>query len=118
MLKQNEERVRTIIHELHEIRRSQIGEKEEWKIGAQDTAEALVRIFAYAINDYGFNYEAFCTEFDSQHRTLQQSMFRQFLQLARHCASDEYMTDGRNEATKETAKKIMAAIGSTYLPMV
>jgi hypothetical protein len=47
--------------------------------------------------------EAFCR----QHNTLQQSSFRMILELIEHMASDNYRVDGRNEATKKIAQKLI-----------
>jgi hypothetical protein len=47
--------------------------------------------------------EGFCR----QHNTLQQSSFRMMLELIEHMASDNYQTDGRNDASKKTAKKLI-----------
>ena len=47
--------------------------------------------------------EGFCR----QHPTLQQSAFRMMLELIEHMASHNYHTDGRNDASKDTAKKLM-----------
>lgn len=42
-----------------------------------------------------------------EHRTLQQSTMKMFLEFVEHAASDDYRTDGRNEETKRTAKRIL-----------
>ena len=55
--------------------------------------------------------KAFIEAFKRQHRTLQQSMFKLFLEmvedLAVEMASDNYHTDGRNEASKNVAKTLI-----------
>jgi hypothetical protein len=48
--------------------------------------------------------EGFCR----QHPTLQQSSFRMILALIEHMASNEYHVDGRNEASKKIAKKLLS----------
>lgn len=42
-----------------------------------------------------------------EHRTLQQSTMKTFLEFVEFAASDDYRTDGRNEETKRTAKRIL-----------
>jgi hypothetical protein len=54
--------------------------------------------------------EGFCR----QHRTLQQSSFRMILELIEFMASDDYMTDGRNEGSKEVAKKLIKGFETEY----
>tara|TARA_R110000868_G_scaffold382209_1_gene648696 strand:+ start:307 stop:711 length:405 start_codon:yes stop_codon:yes gene_type:complete len=55
--------------------------------------------------------KAFIEAFKREHRTLQQSMFKLFLEmvedLAVEMASDNYHTDGRNEASKNVAKTLI-----------
>lgn len=49
----------------------------------------------------------FAHELASEHRTLQQSTLRLFLETIEMMAGDDYRTDGRNEASKATAKRLM-----------
>jgi len=49
----------------------------------------------------------FIDGFCRQHRTLQQSSLRLILALIEHISSDEYHVDGRNEASKKTAKMLL-----------
>ena len=42
-----------------------------------------------------------------EHRTLQQGTMKIFLQFIELAAGDDYSTDGRNEATKDVAKKLV-----------
>jgi hypothetical protein len=42
-----------------------------------------------------------------EHRTLQQSTVRTFLQVIEAFSEPEYRTDGRNEDAKKTAQKLM-----------
>lgn len=43
----------------------------------------------------------------NEHRTLQQSTLRLFLETIEMMVGDEYRTDPRNEASKDTAKRLM-----------
>ena len=42
-----------------------------------------------------------------EHRTLQQCTMKAFLEFIEFAASDEYMTDGRNEETKKMSKRLI-----------
>lgn len=42
-----------------------------------------------------------------EHRTLQQSTIRTFLQVIEAFSEPDYQTDGRNEATKKTSQRLM-----------
>ena len=63
-----------------------------------------------ALSDY-VNYrksnQAFAEAFKREHRTLQQSMFRMFLELVEDMASENYHTDGRNEDSKKMAQTLI-----------
>jgi len=43
-----------------------------------------------------------------EHRTLQQSTLRLMLETIEMMAGDEYRTDGRNEMSKTTARRLMS----------
>jgi hypothetical protein len=55
----------------------------------------------------GFDTDAFIDQFCREHRTLQQNIFRELIKLMAFIASDEYHTDGRNDASKKLAKKFI-----------
>jgi hypothetical protein len=59
------------------------------------------------VNNYNHKPEDFINSFVNEHRTLQQSSFRLILMLIEKMASDEYRTDGRNEQSKNIAKKLI-----------
>jgi len=42
-----------------------------------------------------------------EHRTLQQSTMKVFLEFVEFASGDDFRTDGRNEATKQVAKRLM-----------
>jgi hypothetical protein len=48
-----------------------------------------------------------------EHRTLQQSTMKMFLEFIELAASDEYMTDGRNEDTKKMSKRLIQGFVQT-----
>lgn len=72
------------------------------------TGLELANVMSDYANSYSRNKgKEFIEGFCRQHRTLQQSMFRMMLEVVEHVASDEYQTDGRNEASKDMAKKLI-----------
>jgi hypothetical protein len=60
------------------------------------------------VNNYGHSPELFTRLMANEHRTLQQSFTKLILSWLEYIASDEYRTDGRNEASKQTAEKLAA----------
>jgi pullulanase/glycogen debranching enzyme len=77
-------------------------------------AENFARELTNFVNSYGRNNEDFIQAFANEHRTLQQSAFRLFLQTIEFMASDNYRTDGRNEQSKEVAKKLLKGFEQVY----
>lgn len=57
--------------------------------------------------NYSKSNKAFAEAFKREHRTLQQSMFRMFLELIEDMASENYHTDGRNEDSKKMAQTLI-----------
>ena len=51
--------------------------------------------------------KAFIEAFKREHRTLQQSAFKLFLELMEDMATDNYPTDGRNEDSKKMAQTLL-----------
>ena len=74
------------------------------------------------LNDFSFNPKKFCDAMNMEHRTLQQSFTKLCAAWIYHCASDEYATDGRNEASHEVARRMVKDFAgenpADYLPMV
>lgn len=60
------------------------------------------------LNTFGDKSEAFNEAMSTEHRTLQQNFTRLALAWLEHVASDEYRTDGRNEASKVMCKDLKA----------
>lgn len=72
------------------------------------TGQQLAETIADFVNTFSKDKnKEFVNGFCVQHRTLQQSSFRMMLQLIEHMATDEYKTDGRNEASKKIAMKLI-----------
>ncbi len=74
-------------------------------VTAQELANALGDFVNYSSSTE--KNKQFCEAFSRQHRTLQQSAFRLMLELIEHIASEDYRTDGRNEATKQMAETLL-----------
>lgn len=72
----------------------------------RDEATALMDKLARYVN-YNKSKKAFIEAFKREHRTLQQSMFRMFLELMEDMATGEYHTDGRNEDSKKMAQTLL-----------
>lgn len=80
------------------------------------SGKELAQEFSSFVNNYGGSEkkEEFVNAFCNQHRTLQQSMFGLILQVIEKVASDEYRTDGRNEASHKVAKQIVKGFREQY----
>lgn len=73
---------------------------------AKNTKE-LVQDMTDYLNSFSRKESEFCKEMSCEHRTLQQNFTRLCLSWIEYCATDEYRVDGRNEMSKEVAKRIM-----------
>lgn len=71
------------------------------------SGKELANAFSDAVNSSNFKVDEFVEHFTRQHRTLQQSMFGAMLSIVAKVGSDDYRTDGRNEQSKKTAKKLL-----------
>jgi hypothetical protein len=70
-------------------------------------AKELTSEITTFLNTYGDKSPEFNKAMSNEHRTLQQTFTRLCLAWIEHVASDEYRTDGRNEASKNTCKAIL-----------
>ena len=57
--------------------------------------------------NHGKSRKGFIDAFKREHNTLQQLTFKMFLELMEEMASDNYRTDGRNEASKKMAQTLL-----------
>lgn len=73
------------------------------KLTPEELAEALTDF----VNSYNPKSEEFIKAFFREHRTLQQSTIRMFLEVIEAIAEQEYKTDGRNQATKFVCQDIV-----------
>lgn len=77
--------------------------KEE--IAFKDAQEVMDALGKYV--NYRKSSKAFADAFKREHRTLQQSAFRMFLELMEEMATDNYHTDGRNDDSKKMAQTLL-----------
>jgi len=73
----------------------------------QQEAKILADQMTNFVNSFGNKNKEFIEAMCNEHRTLQQSFTRLCLQWIEHCATDEYRTDGRNEATHKVSKQLV-----------
>lgn len=87
---------------------------KEWKDKNDFNFDAIYSM----INDYGFDDKGIAEKLANIHETLQQSFMRLCMMFIERMAEKNYWSR-RNEASVQTAKKIVEALGgNTYLPMV
>ena len=71
------------------------------------TAQELVECITDFVNVYGMDKEGFKQAFKRQHRTLQQSTIRLFLEVIEMVGDESYQTDPRNEDSKKTCQALV-----------
>ncbi len=81
--------------------------KRDYRQERENRSRQLILDFGDAVNK-GADTEVMLDQYDREHRTLQQSMFREIIAIICHVANDNYRTDGRNEESKAMAKKFIA----------
>jgi len=82
-----------------------------------EKTKELVQDITDYLNTFNSREKEFCEEMSREHRTLQQNFTRLCLQWIEHCASPEYRTDGRNEASKEVSIRILELWGNRMKDM-
>lgn len=73
------------------------------KLTPQELAEAITDY----VNSFSPKSDEFIKALFNQHRTLQQSTIRLFLEVIEAAAKEDYRTDGRNEGSKAVAKDVI-----------
>ena len=82
----------------------------------EERAREAARNLAQAVNEMGFDVEAFADELLRAHRTLQQTAFGAFLATVKAWAGlPASRFDARNEFTVEQSRKIVEALGQYNL---
>lgn len=71
------------------------------------TTMELVETITNFVNNFNCDKEGFKTAFRRQHRTLQQSTIRLFLEVMEDVAKDDFHTDLRNEDAKKVCKDLI-----------
>lgn len=79
---------------------------------AKEQAESLLEF----VNAFGVDEKAFAVTICRGHKTLQQSVMRLFVAMAREMA--EVTPDARNEAAVQLAKEIVAIADKHPLPFI
>ena len=75
------------------------------RLSPKELADAITDF----VNTYGHDNNEFIQELlTRQHRTLQQSTIRLFLEVIEAAAQEDYRTDGRNEGSKKVCQEIIA----------
>lgn len=81
--------------------------EREYSQAEIDRTQQAVTVISNFVNSYGHNSDLFNKLMANEHRTLQQSFTKLVLKWLEFAASPEYRTDRRNEATKQTAQKLL-----------
>ena len=77
----------------------------------------LAKEIANTMNSFGFDYAAFNIQMMQEHKTLQQNFMRLIRNYCVYVAEQpDYMFDGRNQASREFAKKVTEI--EIRLPMI
>lgn len=74
---------------------------------AKKNAQELMEDITDFVNTYGVDKEGFKQAFKKQHRTLQQSTIRLFLEVIEMVGDENYPTDPRNEDSKKTCQSLV-----------
>lgn len=91
-----------------------------------ERTEKAVQGMTDFVNTFSLDQAEFNRVMGNEHRTLQQSFTRLCLKWIEYCAEDEYRRDLRNQASHDTAKKLVEPFReffggnnpSDYLPMI
>lgn len=82
----------------------------------EERAREAARNLATAVNEMGFDVEAFADELLRAHRTLQQTAFGAFLAAVKAWAGlSSNQCDARNEFTVEQSRRIVELLGKYNL---
>jgi len=83
-------------------------EYTDWKEKREEKSRQLIKDFADLVNGSA-DSKSLQDQFTREHRTLQQSMFREILKLICMISKlDDMYIDGRNEQSKQMAIKLIA----------
>lgn len=71
------------------------------------TPEELAGAITDFVNNFNCDKKAFIDALFKEHRTLQQSTIRLFLEVIEAAADPGYRTDGRNDGAKQTCQDVI-----------
>jgi len=83
---------------------------------AQELADKISKYFNTF--DFVIHTEALNRAMDCDHRTLQQTFTRFMRSRFLHMTSNEYLTDGRNQNSKELAIELKSILEKKNLPLI
>lgn len=66
------------------------------------------------VNVMGFKPKEFCKFMENEHRTLQENFTDLCIEWLYTCASDKYLTDGRNIYSHRASKIMIDALEESY----
>jgi len=88
--------------------------------GEAKTAKDISGKIADFFNTFSLRprFELLNKELDGEHRTLQQTFTKFMVERFLHMASEDYHTDGRNQASKDLAKVLKEILQKVALPTI
>lgn len=93
-------------HTAEELEFERQEREEQQREKALREGKELMNLIGNYVN-YGKSRKGFIEAFKCEHRTLQQSAFKMFLELMEEMATENYRTDGRNEDSKKMAQTLL-----------
>jgi len=84
-----------------------------------ENSKHIARIITTELNQFGVDYEGVAQALLGEHRTLQQNftrLCREWLIAVGEC--EDWLVDGRNEASHELGKKLTPLLKDAYLPFI
>ena len=93
-------------HTAEELEFERQEREEQQREKALREGKELMNLIGNYVN-YGKSRKGFIEAFKCEHRTLQQSAFKMFLELMEEMATENYHTDGRNEDSKKMAQTLL-----------
>ena len=79
----------------------------------------LAREIGSSLNTFSFDTKGFCKSMMEEHRTIQQNFMRLIRDYIEYVAEQpEYMFDGRNEASREFARRVVEVTDDVGLPLI
>lgn len=83
-----------------------------------DTSRKIATTIINELNTFTFNSKEVAEAMSEKHKTLQQNFTRLCVEWLRLCGSENYLYDGRNEASHEIGKKVAPVLEDACLPFI